>query len=398
MGHSAVDRARTRRGRARSGFGRGLAVVVGMALLGPALAAAPVQAVDDFASVVPLTGELLPLVAPVPTIAAGEAGSLEFGGSVVCTADGTVTTVCDELPLELADLEGLDPSTLLRLVAVPLDPTDVPRWVGGCPEVLDEVCLIPLSALFEETPLEPVVEFLPGDDDQSGDPADPGDSGDTGGGDPSEKPSTEPDVIDTKITAGPRARAWVLKKKVGYRFASNYDGAMFDCTVGNKLSACDKGVHALSAWKLRGGTHVFKVQAFTKDQRDTTPARRAFNVPMDDRALKAVKAWTRTKQKGHFKNTVSESSTKGASLVTAKPQKFRRVALVADKGPGYGTVKVFWNKKLLKKVSLHSSRTHKRKVVPIKKFTGKVRQGRLRVVVVSSGKTVRIDGLGVAQR
>ena len=85
-------------------------------------------------------------------------------------------------------------------------------------------------------------------------------------------------------------------------------------------------------------------------------------------------------------------------MTDQRNQKFRRVALVADRGRGHGTVKVFWNKKLLKKVSLAAKRDRKRKVIPVKTFTGKVRQGTLRVVVVSSGKVVRIDGLGIASR
>jgi hypothetical protein len=58
---------------------------------------------------------------------------------------------------------------------------------------------------------------------------------------------------------------------------------------------------------------------------------------------------------------------------------------------------VFLGGKMLRKVSLHAQRTQKRRVIAIKSFTGS-RSGKVRVVVVSARKVVRIDGIGVATR
>ena len=206
-----------------------------------------------------------------------------------------------------------------------------------------------------------------------------------------------PTSPDTSIVSGPRSNAWVLTNKVAYGFDSTVPGSKFDCTYDGALqdTLCDDG-----SWSMRGltvGTHLFTVEAIANNTRDFSPARRTFNVPFDDRAL-AGAGWTRTKAKKHFKNTVTTTTTLGAALTTRQTLKFRRVALVADKGRGYGTVKVFWGNKMLREVSLHANRLQTRKVIPIKRFAGKLRSGRLRIVVVSSGRTVRIDGIGVARR
>jgi len=208
--------------------------------------------------------------------------------------------------------------------------------------------------------------------------------------------SVPPEIPETRITGGPKANAWVLKNAVTYTFRSSVPGSQFQCGFGGRTYPCDDG--AFTVRGLAKGSHLFEVYAMANKTRDFTPAKRAFHVPLDDRALKASGSWASKKQKGHFKGTYRQSTSKGAVLVTKGTQKFRRIALVADKGRGHGTVRVFWNKKLLKEVSLAAKRDQRRKVIPVKRFTGKVRQGTLRVVVVSSGKVVRIDGLGIASR
>ncbi len=208
--------------------------------------------------------------------------------------------------------------------------------------------------------------------------------------------SVPPEVPETRITGGPKASAWVLENAVTYTFKSSVPGSQFQCELGGLTYACDDGSFTVRG--LTKGSHLFEVYAMANKTRDFTPAKRAFHVPLDDRALKPSGSWASKKQKGHFKNTYRESTSQGAVLVTQGTQKFRRIALVADKGRGHGTVKVFWNKKLLKEVSLAAKRDQKRRVIPVKSFTGKIRQGTLRLVVVSSGKVVRIDGLGIASR
>lgn len=211
-----------------------------------------------------------------------------------------------------------------------------------------------------------------------------------------------PDVPDTRITAGPKRGSWLFARRATFRFSSTVAGSEFQCDYDTMTAACDDGSFV---WRprtdgapLRPGTHVFKVAALANKTQDFSPAVRAFHVPLDDRAMNG-NGWHRKKQKGHFRATYTETTRQGASLVTKRKQKFRRVVLIADKGRGFGTVKVYWGDRMLKKVSLHAKKPLlKRKVIAVKRFDGKLRAGKIRVVVASSGKPVRIDGIGLAKR
>jgi hypothetical protein len=215
--------------------------------------------------------------------------------------------------------------------------------------------------------------------------------------------SAPPPVPETSVVSGPRHNSWVFRKRVRYYVTSSVPDSEFHCAYDGKAYPCPDGRLRLpadvDASRLTKGTHRFTAYASANKTRDFTPVRRTFNVPLDDRPLRATGSWSARRKTGYFRSTFRQTRHRGAALVTRAPQSFRRVVLVAGKGPGHGTVKVFWNKRLLKQVSLDAKRERKRQVIPVKKFSGgKLRQGRLRLVVVSRGKVVRIDGLGVAKR
>lgn len=467
MGREPFWRARAR----LHASSRTVASTAALTLLAPIGLAAPAQAalLEDLPD---LGGVLDPVTAVVtPTIGQGAAGRVDFLGATVCSSDGTVTKVCDALPL--GDLGGV---ASVLLTAVPTDPDAVAVWdTATCPAVVANVCTVPLTDLSGSTPLAPVVSFLPlpgGEGSGAPDtkitspapnrlntehtftfesapkadtvtfqcrlqvtykgtppagaatghdwrwcesgmtyrPLADGDyvfgvrAVDEAGAQKLEDPTpatqawtvaTPPQSPDTRIVSGARAGAWVLGNAVSYRFRSTVAGSEFQCDLGARTYPCDAGVFTIR--KPAAGSHLFQVYALANKTRDFTPAKRTFHVPLDDRRLKPVKSWVTKTAKGHFKNTVRVSKVRGAALVTPT-QRFRRVVLVADKAPGHGTVRVYWNKRLLKQVSLSARRPMTRQVIPVKTFAGGLRKGRLRIVVVSSGKVVRIDGLGVATR
>ena len=75
----------------------------------------------------------------------------------------------------------------------------------------------------------------------------------------------------------------------------------------------------------------------------------------------------------------------------------RRLALVATKGPGHGAVTVYLGTTLLKEISLQAGSRHRRQVLTIARFSAP-QSGKVRVVVASQGKPVRVEGMGVATR
>jgi bacillolysin len=118
------------------------------------------------------------------------------------------------------------------------------------------------------------------------------------------------------------------------------------------------------------------------------------SVPANNTQMAHQGDWARKKTPGFYLRTVSVSSTKGSSLsmeVNAK-----RLAVVATKCQGCGSIKVLLGKSLLKQISLAANTTSKKQLIPVAKFTAP-RTGAVRIVVTSAGKPVRIEGLGVTK-
>jgi hypothetical protein len=74
----------------------------------------------------------------------------------------------------------------------------------------------------------------------------------------------------------------------------------------------------------------------------------------------------------------------------------KRLAIVVTKCPRCGTIKVYFGKKLLRTVRLAASSVKKKQIIHLATFDA-LRTGRLRAVVASSGRPVKIEGVGVSR-
>ena len=201
--------------------------------------------------------------------------------------------------------------------------------------------------------------------------------------------TTEPDTL---ITSGPSR--WALAKKATFGLGISPAGsATYACSLDGAGRLC---TGSSATVRFASGTHTFAAKGRdTLGNEDSTPATRTFTLPVNNTDLKG-KGWTKAKKKGHFLKTFSKTKKKGAVL-KYRSSSIKRVALVVTKGKGYGTVKVYLGKHLLKKVSLAAKRTKKRKLVNVAGFST-ARGGTIKIRVVSRGKPVVIEGLGVASR
>jgi hypothetical protein len=129
---------------------------------------------------------------------------------------------------------------------------------------------------------------------------------------------------------------------------------------------------------------------------DSSPATRTWTVPRDDTSLRHGSGWVERRAAGHYRGTYSQAARQRASLTT-RISRATGLALVATVGPGQGTVLVFLDGRRLKQIDLAAQLERRRAVIPVADF-GKARSGELRIVVVSRGKPVRVDGLGVRTR
>jgi len=116
--------------------------------------------------------------------------------------------------------------------------------------------------------------------------------------------------------------------------------------------------------------------------------------PLDDHSLAASSGWSRVKASGFYLGTYSSTKTKGATLTRTGAQ-FDRVALVATKCPTCGKVAVYSGSTLLATVNLYRATTLREVIIPLP--TVSQRTASLRLRVVTSGKLVQIDGLGISR-
>lgn len=203
----------------------------------------------------------------------------------------------------------------------------------------------------------------------------------------------------TYISEAPRIRkgGWLLQGFAQFKFGSDAKNATYQCGLNGDLRGCMGGQVLYRT--LASATHTFSVAATAGGKVDRTPAKRKFTVPKNNTRLKhsaAGKSWDNKRGNRYFLDTYSETRTKGAWIQKGS-RSIKKIALVATKGRGHGTVKVFLGKRLLKKVSLRANRTRTSQLIPIKTFRTKKR-GAVRIVVVSRNKVVRIEGLGIATR
>ncbi len=197
---------------------------------------------------------------------------------------------------------------------------------------------------------------------------------------------------NTLITSGPKR--WALARKATFGLGISPGGsATYACSLDGAGRLC---TGSSATVRFAPGTHTFSAQGRDSlGNQDSTPATRTFTMPVNNTALKG-KGWTKAKHKGHFLKTFSKTKKKGAVL-KYRSSSIKRVALVVTKGKRYGVVKVYLGKHLLKKVSLAAKRTKKKKLVNIARFST-ARAGTVKVRVVSKGKPVVIEGLGLASR
>jgi hypothetical protein len=145
-----------------------------------------------------------------------------------------------------------------------------------------------------------------------------------------------------------------------------------------------------------GSLYCFSVRA--RDAAGNTSgwsAERCTAKPLDDTSLTAKGAWKKTKGKAFYGGSTSSSTAKGATL-TKTGVLAGRVALVATKGKGFGQVGVYYNGKLVQKVSLAAKKTAPMSVVTLPKLTAK--RGTVVLKVLKPGSGVQVDGLVTARR
>lgn len=187
------------------------------------------------------------------------------------------------------------------------------------------------------------------------------------------------------ISGGPREDSVVATTSAAFTVSA--PGAP-SCTLDGRARACGNGKVSLSG--LAPGSHVFKASSGGHS------ASRTWTVPHAARAFKRAGKWSLARSSASYGGQALTSKKKGASA-TLSVRGAKRLALVAGMGRGHGTVKVYAGSRLLKTVRLAASRTVSKRVISLGSL-GSGWSGKVKVVVASNGKPVRLEGLGVVTR
>jgi hypothetical protein len=184
------------------------------------------------------------------------------------------------------------------------------------------------------------------------------------------------------------AGSGVANFDVGYRRApynAGFGGFVFPASWQHTTA------HSVSLAAVRGYTFCFSVRS--RDHAGNVSAwstARCTASVLDDRSLSASASWTRGSSAVYYAGTITSVARTGASLTRTGVQA-RRLALVATKCKGCGTVGIYWHGALLKQISLNATTTAYRQFVAIGTFSA-VQSSTLTIKTLNAGRLF-IDGL-----
>lgn len=199
----------------------------------------------------------------------------------------------------------------------------------------------------------------------------------------------------TTISAGP-AKPFALSRSAAFHLASDDPAATFACKLdGGSSGTCTS---AKTYAGLSAGTHTFSTRARDAvGNVDATPATWTWTLPHDERVLAASAAWTELEDSRFWRSTAVRTKAQDATLIR-RDVRARRLMLVASTCDGCGTVDVFHGSTRLRRVSLDSASTEHRRTFGLVTYSELSTAKDVRIVVVSKGKPVTIDGIGMATR
>jgi hypothetical protein len=147
---------------------------------------------------------------------------------------------------------------------------------------------------------------------------------------------------------------------------------------------------------VRGYTYCFSARARDKAG-NTSPwsGPRCSAVALDDRSLAASSGWSRNTGSGFYGGS-AVGTTRSSVTLTRTGVQAKRIALVATRCAECGTVGIYWNGAMVKKVSLYAATTHRRSTLIAALFT-RLRSGTVSVRTLTSGKAIQVDGLGLSR-
>lgn len=155
------------------------------------------------------------------------------------------------------------------------------------------------------------------------------------------------------------------------------------------------GSYVTAAGLAAGYDYCYSVRAVDKaGNASAWTASRCTAIPLDDRALATSTGWSRQTGSAYYLGTATASSSLNAKL-TRTSVALKRIAVLATTCSTCGKVAVYVGSVLVGTVNLASSTTHNKVLFSFPVFS--LRTVTVTLKVVTSGRLVRVDGLGVSR-
>jgi len=117
-------------------------------------------------------------------------------------------------------------------------------------------------------------------------------------------------------------------------------------------------------------------------------------VPVNDRALDHSDGWRLRKADAAYLGTYSRATRRGETLIL-RGARFRTLALVATTCAYCGRVRIFRGSRRIGAIDLSEPGFTRRQIIPIASFSSVKGPVKIRIKVISEGKPVMIEGLGI---
>ena len=145
-----------------------------------------------------------------------------------------------------------------------------------------------------------------------------------------------------------------------------------------------------------GARYCFRATATDKAGRTSSKSSsKCTVVPIDDHSLSKSSGWSSsTSASGYLNRTYYSTTSSNKYLITSSKSGVRQVSVLALKCSSCGSVAVYVGSTKIGTYSLKKSGSSARGLVTTARFSSK--SGKVKVVSTISGKTVRIDGVGIS--
>lgn len=203
-----------------------------------------------------------------------------------------------------------------------------------------------------------------------------------------------------KVTLRPKSYDWQFVPIAGQSFTDSGStachGLITDTTPPTAPSLDAAGATGSATFIGEPGfTYCFQATATDWDGNTSgASAEDCTAIPVDNISFRHRGGWSKKQALGHYLDTFSQSRLVGATM-TLKNVTVKNLVLIVTKCPKCGVIQVFFSGKLIKRIQLRSPTTKKLRMITLKVFDSP-HKGTVKVKVVSTGKLVKIDGLGVS--